>query len=372
MGRVIGKRGRVATSIRTVDPRRRPCATASRSTSSSSTDVDRSMTADPGAAARGRPHRQAPRAARRGARHAHHRPRRRGSAPGSRAATPAVGRSWSRRRGPTSTAGSCASRASTPRGGRGAGRGRAVAPSQARGRRRRPGRAVGPRADRRRGASTPTGVDHGPVVAVQANPASDLLELDSGALVPLRFVVGGVEHDRDGRVVRVDPPDGLLDLDGDAVRIDVFTIFPTWSTGSPTQSLLGRARRGGLLDLRVHDLRAGDDRSAPIGRRHARSAAGPGMVLMPEPHLRRGRGGRAAAAAAAARARRPALRPGLRPRAGRARRLLAAVRPLRGRRRAGARPPGRRRAVGRRLRAGRGRGGGHGRARGGRPAGARA
>jgi 16S rRNA processing protein RimM len=57
------------------------------------------------------------------------------------------------------------------------------------------------------------GVARGPVVAVVANPASDLLELESGALVPLRFVLGGVETGPDGRVVRVDPPDGLFDLD---------------------------------------------------------------------------------------------------------------------------------------------------------------
>ena len=47
----------------------------------------------------------------------------------------------------------------------------------------------------------------GTVTAVEANPASDLLVLDGGGLVPLRFVV---EHG-DGRVV-VDPPAGLLDL----------------------------------------------------------------------------------------------------------------------------------------------------------------
>ena len=46
----------------------------------------------------------------------------------------------------------------------------------------------------------------GTVTAVEANPASDLLVLDGGGLVPLRFVV---EHG-DGRVV-VDPPAGLLD-----------------------------------------------------------------------------------------------------------------------------------------------------------------
>jgi 16S rRNA processing protein RimM len=46
----------------------------------------------------------------------------------------------------------------------------------------------------------------GRVVAIEANPASDLLVLDGGGLVPLRFVV---EH-RPGAVV-VDVPDGLLE-----------------------------------------------------------------------------------------------------------------------------------------------------------------
>ena len=40
-----------------------------------------------------------------------------------------------------------------------------------------------------------------------ANPAADLLELDSGALVPVVFVV---DH-APGRVT-IDPPEGLLDL----------------------------------------------------------------------------------------------------------------------------------------------------------------
>ena len=55
-----------------------------------------------------------------------------------------------------------------------------------------------------------SGRRHGRVVAVVANPASDLLELESGALVPLRFVVGGVDQGPDGAVVHVDPPAGLL------------------------------------------------------------------------------------------------------------------------------------------------------------------
>lgn len=47
----------------------------------------------------------------------------------------------------------------------------------------------------------------GRVLAVEANPASDLLVLDTGGLVPLRFVVS---H-RPGEEVTVDPPEGLLD-----------------------------------------------------------------------------------------------------------------------------------------------------------------
>lgn len=50
------------------------------------------------------------------------------------------------------------------------------------------------------------GVELGVVEAVQANPASDLLVLEGGGLVPLTFLVS---HEA-GRVV-VDPPAGLLD-----------------------------------------------------------------------------------------------------------------------------------------------------------------
>ena len=47
----------------------------------------------------------------------------------------------------------------------------------------------------------------GSCVAVLANPAADLLELDTGALVPAVFVV----EQQPGRVI-IDPPDGLFDL----------------------------------------------------------------------------------------------------------------------------------------------------------------
>lgn len=52
------------------------------------------------------------------------------------------------------------------------------------------------------------GVDRGLVVEVQANPASDLLVLEGGALVPLTFVVGRPA----GGIVTVDVPEGLWDL----------------------------------------------------------------------------------------------------------------------------------------------------------------
>jgi tRNA (guanine37-N1)-methyltransferase len=66
------------------------------------------------------------------------------------------------------------------------------------------------------------------------------------------------------------------------MRIDVFTIFPDMVEHFAGQSLLGRARAAGTLDVRVHDLRSCatdphrsvDD--APFG-------GGAGMVLMPEP-----------------------------------------------------------------------------------------
>jgi tRNA (guanine37-N1)-methyltransferase len=66
------------------------------------------------------------------------------------------------------------------------------------------------------------------------------------------------------------------------MRIDVITIFPELFVTPLETSLLGKAVRGGVLDVRVHDLRrwgrgrhrAVDD--APFG-------GGAGMVMRPEP-----------------------------------------------------------------------------------------
>ncbi len=66
------------------------------------------------------------------------------------------------------------------------------------------------------------------------------------------------------------------------MRIDLLTLFPELFTGPVDVSIIQRARKSGLLDLRVHNLRdythdnykTVDDR--PFG-------GGPGMVLKPEP-----------------------------------------------------------------------------------------
>lgn len=52
-----------------------------------------------------------------------------------------------------------------------------------------------------------SGTARGVVVDVEANPASDLLVLDSGALVPLTFVTALVANVR----IDVDGPDGLFE-----------------------------------------------------------------------------------------------------------------------------------------------------------------
>lgn len=55
------------------------------------------------------------------------------------------------------------------------------------------------------------GTVRGTCIAVIDNPASDLLELDSGALVPARFITG-IDGGESGRVVTIEPPAGLFEL----------------------------------------------------------------------------------------------------------------------------------------------------------------
>jgi 16S rRNA processing protein RimM len=54
------------------------------------------------------------------------------------------------------------------------------------------------------------GADHGVIEALEANPASDLLVLRGGGLVPLTFLVE-LRDDGDERIAVVDPPEGLFD-----------------------------------------------------------------------------------------------------------------------------------------------------------------
>ena len=65
------------------------------------------------------------------------------------------------------------------------------------------------------------------------------------------------------------------------MRIDVVTIFPEFFDVLEV-SLLGRARVGGLLDIRVHDLRQWThDRHRTVD--DTPYGGGPGMVMKPEP-----------------------------------------------------------------------------------------
>jgi tRNA (guanine37-N1)-methyltransferase len=66
------------------------------------------------------------------------------------------------------------------------------------------------------------------------------------------------------------------------MRIDVFTIFPGILEAPLRESLLGRAITEGLLEVRIHDLRAwSTDRHRSVD--DEAYGGGPGMVLKPEP-----------------------------------------------------------------------------------------
>jgi tRNA (guanine37-N1)-methyltransferase len=77
-----------------------------------------------------------------------------------------------------------------------------------------------------------------------------------------------------------DPSEGAPSPHG--LRIDVFALFPGLVDAFCSDSLLGKARTSGVLDLRCHDIRAHTDDvhrtvdDAPFG-------GGAGMVMKPEP-----------------------------------------------------------------------------------------
>jgi tRNA (guanine37-N1)-methyltransferase len=66
------------------------------------------------------------------------------------------------------------------------------------------------------------------------------------------------------------------------VRVDVFTIFPSYFDSPLAASLLGRAREKGLLDVQLHDPRDWTtDRHRTVD--DTPFGGGAGMVMMPEP-----------------------------------------------------------------------------------------
>lgn len=66
------------------------------------------------------------------------------------------------------------------------------------------------------------------------------------------------------------------------MRIEVLTLFPAMFAGPLDESIVGRAREQGVLDLRIRDLRDWThDRHRTVDDRPF--GGGPGMVLKPEP-----------------------------------------------------------------------------------------
>jgi tRNA (guanine37-N1)-methyltransferase len=66
------------------------------------------------------------------------------------------------------------------------------------------------------------------------------------------------------------------------MRIDVFSVLPEYFAGPLDASLLGRARRGGVLEIGVHDLREWTtDRHRSVD--DTPFGGGAGMVMTPEP-----------------------------------------------------------------------------------------
>jgi tRNA (guanine37-N1)-methyltransferase len=66
------------------------------------------------------------------------------------------------------------------------------------------------------------------------------------------------------------------------MKIDVLTLFPAMFAGPLDESIIARARRAGLLDLGIHNLRDyAHDRHKSVDDRPF--GGGPGMLLKPEP-----------------------------------------------------------------------------------------
>ena len=66
------------------------------------------------------------------------------------------------------------------------------------------------------------------------------------------------------------------------MKVDILTLFPEMFSGPLDESIVGRARKTGILDLTIHHLRNwAHDRHKTVDDRPF--GGGPGMVLKPEP-----------------------------------------------------------------------------------------
>jgi tRNA (guanine37-N1)-methyltransferase len=66
------------------------------------------------------------------------------------------------------------------------------------------------------------------------------------------------------------------------VKVDIITLFPGMFAGPLDESIVGRARQAGLLDLKIHNLRDWThDRHKTVDDKPF--GGGPGMLLKPEP-----------------------------------------------------------------------------------------
>lgn len=69
------------------------------------------------------------------------------------------------------------------------------------------------------------------------------------------------------------------------IRIDILSLFPGYFTSPLQESMIGRAREGGIVDLRIVDIRDfAEGRHRTVDDRAY--GGGPGMVLMAEPVAR--------------------------------------------------------------------------------------
>ena len=66
------------------------------------------------------------------------------------------------------------------------------------------------------------------------------------------------------------------------MRIDILTLFPAMFQGPLDQSILGRARAAGILDIHLHDVRSYAEGKHQVTDDYP-FGGGPGMVMKPQP-----------------------------------------------------------------------------------------